>query len=275
MKIDFQYTFAEYRDVNRAHLTPRTAAQRVVVLLFLAASFLCLLYAAIGPIPKYTSAATTAPVRVGLDDFAGSLVPYLPILFMVVILVILARPKLSMTQRRFDDLSSIRGSFPPVLLILGAITAAYLSYTFASIRQPTAGAVHTASGSDVNWWLGLIPSFVVLIFIWLFVIRRMFRKNWKLQPALMRHKTLEYSSQGISCSDDLSSSSHKWEAILRCVETTDLFILYPSGMTFIIVPKRAFPSPAAVAEFLDLIREWANSRAVGFPVIPLAPAAAG
>jgi hypothetical protein len=46
-------------------------------------------------------------------------------------------------------------------------------------------------------------------------------------------------------------------------------------MTFIIVPKRAFPSPAAVDEFRELIRGWANGRAVGFPVIHPAPAAIG
>jgi uncharacterized membrane protein YhaH (DUF805 family) len=266
MTIEFLYTFAEYQEANRAHLTPRKASQRALVQLFLAASFLCLIDAAIGPVPKYSSSATTVPVRIGLGDFVGSLAPYCTLLFLLLILILLVRPKLSISQRRFDDLSSAGGRFAPMVLILLAISAAYLSVVLASIRQPTAGAVHTASGSDENWWIGLIPTVVVLVFIWFITLRRAFKARWKIQPALARHKTMEYSAETISVSDDLSASFHRWAAILRCVETANLFILYPSGMTFIPVPKRAFQS-AAVDEFRDLIREWEDGRAVGFPVI--------
>jgi hypothetical protein len=68
-------------------------------------------------------------------------------------------------------------------------------------------------------------------------------------------------------STDRASTTYRWTAFVRCVETPNLFMLYPSQLAFLIVPKRALGSSETADGFRDLIQQWADGQSVGFPVI--------
>jgi len=76
------------------------------------------------------------------------------------------------------------------------------------------------------------------------------------------------SAAKLTLATDLITVAYKWRAFVRFVETKNLFLLYNSEKVFTIIPKRAFASDEDIGTFRGLIREWAQSQAKGFPVIP-------
>ena len=67
--------------------------------------------------------------------------------------------------------------------------------------------------------------------------------------------------------DELTSFSYKWPAIVRCVESKNLFMVYPSEATFNLVPKRSFLNRDELLAFQNLMEVWATGRTNAFPVV--------
>jgi len=67
------------------------------------------------------------------------------------------------------------------------------------------------------------------------------RRAWRGQPALQLQQTMELDEQGVTLDDKQSRNEFTWEAFLQLIETRNLFLLFPSKLTFIMIPKRAVP----------------------------------
>lgn len=267
MKIEYQITYTDYREANLSHQTPRSKPQRILLAVVLTAMAGVAFWVALRPMHGVTALPTTGPI--GLGDAFGSLLQWLPWAGLVLIVLIISRTRQISAKRRFvvaPESRSLLFSAPAVILtaLVLATATMIIADVRQSVRQPAAS---TGFPSDSICYL-----FVVLyLAIYFLLLRGNYRRNWKLQPSLARPRTLEYSPEAVTTDDGVTMVMHRWPAFLRCVETRGLFLLYPSGLGFVMVPKRAFPSPEAVDGFRRLIQEWADGQSAGFPVIQRAP----
>jgi hypothetical protein len=93
-------------------------------------------------------------------------------------------------------------------------------------------------------------------------------KLWQGQPSLMRAKLADISAEGVILSDPFSRVEFKWPAFVRFSETKNLFLLYNSDFSFLMIPKRAFPDQ----EHLEAMRALARTitpAPAAFPVQPV------
>jgi hypothetical protein len=194
-----------------------------------------------------------------------SLLPWA--LLVCVVAAITSAGRAGFNRRRFDDLTRQRLRWlSPQALLLAAIALALLPMVVNSVRTADLTGVKSETEANVARYLPQIP-WVFLFIFFVVLVRRINRQRWKQQPGLARPRVFEFNAETVMTSDGISTGIYRWEAFYRCVETIDLFMLYPSGITFIMVPKRAFPSPEALENFRQLIQEWADGRSVGFAVI--------
>src|SRR5262249_7964881 len=73
-----------------------------------------------------------------------------------------------------------------------------------------------------------------------FLLRRvLYRWVWKTQRHLHRPRTIDVSVDGVKVVEELSQHFYAWPAFHKFAETPNLFLLYSSAMTFVMLPKRA------------------------------------
>jgi hypothetical protein len=127
-------------------------------------------------------------------------------------------------------------------------------------------------GADWYWKL-LAPHTTWLFFLTLFVIMavRRLRKHrqtlWEQQPSLHRAKSTDISAEGVTISDGVTRYECRWAAFVGWTETKALFVLFPSELQTIFLPKRAFASPEELDAMRALAGLIASSKAGGFPVV--------
>jgi hypothetical protein len=81
---------------------------------------------------------------------------------------------------------------------------------------------------------------------------------------------------GLLISDSTARHELQWSHFTRCVESLNLFMLYIGGLSFYVVPKRAFATVEELAEFRRRVQEsvadWKSlALPSAFPVVPMAP----
>jgi hypothetical protein len=130
-----------------------------------------------------------------------------------------------------------------------------------------------------NVVLPVLPWFLIFGFIW-FVFFRMVRNQprraYDAQPYFHRTQNLELLDHGLLIYDSTAKHELQWSHFTRCVESLNLMMLYIGGLSFYIVPKRAFTSPEGLNEFRRRVQEsvadWKSlSLPSAFPVVPIAP----
>src|SRR6185312_4191646 len=95
--------------------------------------------------------------------------------------------------------------------------------------------------------LPIIPIAFVALFIPL-VFRRILSPSrlWSRQYHLQRPFTVDIDESSIRITEPLAATECKWQYSRGYNQTPNLFLLYPSALTFVMIPKRAFPNPQAL-----------------------------
>ena len=95
------------------------------------------------------------------------------------------------------------------------------------------------------------------------------RRAWLGQPAMQLQQTVEITDAGLVIDDEQSRNEYKWNAFIRLVESRNLFLLFPSNLVFVMIPKRAVP-PGELDAFRFTLNERLTLRGA-FPVLPPKP----
>lgn len=153
-----------------------------------------------------------------------------------------------------------------ILFLLGALFM--LTVLVVSQATPGTGELGWANIKPILPWLVICGAFMV----WSLAATSIaLRRAWRGQPALQLQQTIEIGDAGLVVDDVQSRNEYSWNAFIRFIETRNLFLLFPSSLVFVIIPKRAI----APSE-LDALRTMLGERigqGSAFPVLPLkAPA---
>jgi hypothetical protein len=84
--------------------------------------------------------------------------------------------------------------------------------------------------------------------------------------ALGDEQLLTYSEDGITLTSAHSSYRADWSFFREIVETDRVFLLFWAANVYVLIPKRAFPTPQVAAAFRDLAqRQVGGARAIPGP----------
>lgn len=67
---------------------------------------------------------------------------------------------------------------------------------------------------------------------------------------------LSFDESGIISKDEFSEGRSKWSAIVKSHTTQNLYILYPSDLAGMVIPKRAFKDDAERQEFEKMLAQY-------------------
>lgn len=84
------------------------------------------------------------------------------------------------------------------------------------------------------------------------VIRRLFADP--AGAAALGRRTVEFARNGFTIDTDYSREEFSWSAVFRVRETPDFLLLTLPGPRSLALPRSAFPSAAAFADFADEVR---------------------
>lgn len=106
---------------------------------------------------------------------------------------------------------------------------------------------------NLVWGVFLITFFGVLAVLQIFMPFLIHRRIYNRNPRLFGMKTVTFDDDGIKSDGAMGRVERGWNAFEKFSETNNLFITYLTRDVVGIVPKRAFSSPEAVAQFRDLL----------------------
>jgi hypothetical protein len=109
----------------------------------------------------------------------------------------------------------------------------------------------------------IIPAIVVGVTVYLmhgpvglWLAKRRVTKYFESSPMVNDEKTIEFSSDGIKSTGNLSSSFMKWEAITRAIESETDLMFYTGNEKFgWYIPKNAFDSDKDIISVKTLLRQ--------------------
>ena len=157
----------------------------------------------------------------------------------------------------------MRTSFTVVFLLIACLTMALLVRSQAT---PGTGEIGWANLKPILPWLLACGGLIV----WALAAPYLtVRRAWLGQPAMQLQQTVEITDAGLVIDDEQSRNEYKWNAFIRLVESRNLFLLFPSNLVFIMIPKRALPAGQLDA-FRIMLNECLTLRGA-FPVLPPKP----
>ncbi|MEZ4364146.1 MAG: YcxB family protein [Kofleriaceae bacterium] len=117
--------------------------------------------------------------------------------------------------------------------------------------------VASVAVAGVQWWtliwFALAPlEWFDLLSLEPLAVRYMFKRTAKFHE----RTTLSFSEEHVTYKTPSIDSTIDWRLFTGLLEDAELFLLpYEAPRTYAIVPKRAFPSEEARAEFRELVRK--------------------
>jgi len=127
----------------------------------------------------------------------------------------------------------------PVGILLSLLTGFVL--VFITVHDPVV-------------WLGLVLGLYAALcrsVLWPYRVRRIFRKS----PNLLLEQHLLIGDEAIEVETNVSRGEMRWQGFQKAYETTDVFLLFLSPVSFFLLPKRAF-----APDDLDKLREVLRSK---------------
>jgi hypothetical protein len=288
MHLEFSHTFDDYKEANQAYLR-RTAVggpARFGVLVI----FLCVVV--IGGSAFFEAARSTAPAASpsstpstpqGGSLVANFLLPLLPwlLVFGFLWLFVFRRltPRKSPSFLYDSNAEAERARRTPwwPRLVAVAFVVAMLFGMAAWLLRDAANDVSSPGGNaqGVDALVSIGPWLVIFVIIWVFVfrlLRRQTRQNWEGQPNMHLEYRMDITPDGVSVQNPVFSSAYRWEAFQRVQETPNLFILFLSTLTFVLIPKRALPDAQAIDWLRGTLRTMIAERPTpAFAVVMHAP----
>jgi hypothetical protein len=291
MHLEFSFTFDDYREANQAHLRQTAVGGPARLGLFMI--FMCVIVigsSAFFEASRSTAPATSASPAAATPQGGGSLiadvllpmVPWLLIFgflwwFVFRRLTPRKSPSFLYGSNAEAEQARVRPWWPR-LLAIGFVLIVLFGLAGLVLRD-VANDANSAGGNThvVDSVLSFSPWFVIFVIIWVFVfrvLRRQTRQNWEGQPNLHLEYRMDISPEGVSVSCPVSSAAYRWEAFQRVQETPNLFILFLSTLTFVLIPKRALADGEAADWLRGTLRTMVAERPVpAFPVVMQAPPA--
>jgi hypothetical protein len=99
--------------------------------------------------------------------------------------------------------------------------------------------------------------FGLIAVAWGFIIRRITTVN-NIKPedreTMLGERELTFSDNRIEFKNTVVESNYRWEAIKKWEQTTQLYLLYITDNSAIILPKRVFENPEQQTEFEQMLR---------------------
>ena len=134
----------------------------------------------------------------------------------------------------------------------GVFVGAILPILMIALQLVRGGTLQAALLNGLVW-IVVFPAF------WFIGIplaqRRGASRTFNTMPAAQGERVYTFDGDDITLAGGLSSGVVKWKAIVRVVETPDLFLLFLNGQVAHFVPKAAFASEADVSRFRKLVAE--------------------
>jgi hypothetical protein len=94
---------------------------------------------------------------------------------------------------------------------------------------------------------------------------------WSRQYHLHRPFTADIDESSIRISEPLATNTYTWAYFRGHTQSPNLFLLYPSSLMVVMIPKRAFPTPEARQQFVDFLARTIVAPTTAFPVLPALP----
>src|SRR5947209_4105876 len=136
----------------------------------------------------------------------------------------------------------------PRLVIAGALTA-LLFFSFVGSLSPLG---RTEPGTPV-WALWAVPvSILYLLLLVPFAIPHRCRRELAQRRDFQRAFTLSANETGLSILNEVLAIKRPWSDYSKWREGRKVFLLYLSGSSFQIIPKRFFASSTDVQAFREL-----------------------
>jgi hypothetical protein len=290
MRLEFTYTVDDLLEAQAAQsYRPGSAGWRRVrlaaLLLLIAAAFVLQVFAQLQPPPpRLPRGRAVRP----LSEVVPTVLPW--VVFFGVIGSSVMAPMLRQMRGRKEgsvlfpadhetrsastrDYAALTPPRPwPLFAVLGSVGASILLGAYVGFKNRVD---HGRPGFTMDLFQSLFPL-GMLVVILVFLLRSTGRAA--VERALRESKEIQLpqavgvGEETISVANATSRGEHRWEAFERVVESPNLFMLFPTGTTYIALPKRAFPSPHQVTQFRELVRRMIVDRpGSAFPVLPLNP----
>lgn len=284
MHLEFTHTFADYEEANQAYL--RRTAVGGPARFGLLVIFMCVIvigasafFEAARPNAVTSSPSTNAPTAAPSPQAGGSfaaefVLPLLPWLLVLAFLWFFVFRRLAPRKPGsflFDsNADAERAGRQPRWRRIVVIAFVFLGFLALTALMLVNDESRPGDGVAEHL-LSLGPWFVIFLMIWVFVfrlLRRQTRQNWEGQPNLHMESRIDISPDGVTTMTPVSSAVYRWEAFQRVQETPNLFILFLSTLTFVLVPKRALPDGEAVDSLRGMLRTMIAQRpAPAFAVV--------
>jgi hypothetical protein len=279
MTVKFQITFAEFTRARTAHVTARRGRRWVSSLFLLALTAWVIVLVVTHKTPEQlglhavnlngpNATATFAAHAVPLQE---RLIPSIPWLLLAITMIRTLIATFRRPRARYIDVSHdlvwqdwLDRSIPAVMIVAAMFCFAWLSAygTDGEHANRSAGAALASVGTSIAWMS-------VAGFFSLMLNHQLPRWIWHGSASQKRDKTVHAAGDRLVVSDELSVCIYQWPAVVRLVESADLFLIYPTEQSYQIVPKRAFAAAGEVDAFRVTAAEWELNQTHAFPVTPL------
>jgi len=163
----------------------------------------------------------------------------------------------------------------PLILAGGLLAVTILAGAFAlPAPPPDPSQVVSLPEALFSVFTSFAPIIVMMICFVIMTVRlfhRSIRRAWDLQGHLRNPHTLEFSDEGINSFEAGCDCRYRWEGMIGWHETANVFVIYRSHATFVMVPKRAIPSMEAGAALVHLLRTRIGAPPLGFEIRASSP----
>lgn len=109
----------------------------------------------------------------------------------------------------------------------------------------------------------VVPVFAGGLFCGFFYweIYRSARRQFKTSSALREARRYSFTEEGVESVSPAASAKFSWALLHRTLETPESFMLFPSDVVFIVIPKRILKSEERVEALRELIRKHLGAKA--------------
>jgi hypothetical protein len=119
----------------------------------------------------------------------------------------------------------------------------------------------------------LLPFLLIfaILFVFLFWLRRskaIYRRFAAQCLRLAEENTAQITDTHLVLQNPTCTATMTWTHFIRMIETKGTFLLFVLPRSALILPKRAFHSPAALDEFRQFAQARIGNQPIGFPVEP-------
>ncbi len=118
--------------------------------------------------------------------------------------------------------------------------------------------VYFMAFDDLGWFLTIsLPlSITYMGYITLKVVLKFFNKqHYDRNPMLKQKMKYMINAKSIRLTSDRLQSRYVWDEILSTTEYKDMFLLYVTKTSALILPKRYFKSKEEIGQFKGLLKE--------------------